>query len=233
MTLTARATRTAASASTLVMTLATVASAGCGSPDPSPSFTGLTSTAASPTVITHTSRIPKVVSPPVVEVKVPVKFNARLATRYAAWVESREWCTETGRGNSCARLADEKFSDVAYNARAKEEYLKQGATTVVRSTPPLSTSYSTVTSIETKYPALTDPDRYDESTNEPASSFAGVRVLGGIAAALITVGGIVLWLRSRRSRPAHVGTGAGAGTGRQYGTGYAFDDDLFDADDTH
>lgn len=213
----------AATRAAAALALAAAAVAGCGSSSESPTFTGL-STTATPTYITHTSRVPKVVSPEPVPVGVPVEYNAKLAVRYAAWLEAREWCTETGRGDSCVRAADEKFADVAYSVRAREEYRKQGTYSTVLSTPPVSTSYSTVTSIETKYPALTDPYRYDEPTNEPTDKFAGVRVLGGIAAALITVGGIVLWLRSRRPRPAHVGTGAG--TGRQYGTGYAFDDDL-------
>lgn len=243
---------TATRAAAAVLALASFAVAGCGSSSKSASSSAWVTTvttrtdcgmeatyedfekclknatqtltvAASPTLITHTSRVPKVVSPDPVPVEVPVKYNGQMAVRYAAWVDAREWCDTSGRGDSCARLADEKFADVAYNVRAREEYLKRGTYETRWSTPPAATSYSTTTSVET-----VRPTRPGSAPSNGGGKFAGmtpVLVGSGVGVlALIALALAFLTRRRRGYRPAHT-TSYGGGE-RSYGNGYRFDDDL-------
>lgn len=227
MTLTVPAA-TRATAATLA--LASFAVAGCGSSSTT-EFTTPT-TAAQTSYVTHTSRVPKVVSPDPVPVRVPVEYNARMAVRWAAWAEARKWCDDTNRGASCARLADEKFSDVAYNTRAEEEYRKKGMYETVYSTPPAATSYSTTTSVETVRPAGSGTGLVPK-VDEDGKFASTLRMVVGAGIGALVLGGIaVVLVRRRRGgyRPAH--TGAGAGT---YDTAFdlgdlstASKDDLFD-----
>jgi len=225
------ATRAAAA----VLALATVGLAGCGSSSTT-EFTTPT-TAAQTSYVTHTSRVPKVVSPDPVPVRVPVEYNARMAVRWAAWAEARKWCDDTNRGASCARLADEKFSDVAYNTRAEEEYRKKGMYETVYSTPPAATSYSTTTSVETVRPAGSGTGLVPE-VDESGEFASTLRLVVGVAVAVLVLGAVaVVLVRRRRGgyRPMHATAAPST-----YDTAFDLGDlssptsgDLFDADDAH
>lgn len=212
-------THTAALASAAVAVLV-----GCGSsttPTYTPTFTP---TAAAPTTITHTSRVPKVVSLPPVPVRRPVPYNVKLATRWAAWAELRAHCDarflDLGKRGACANKVDSDFRDVAYNVRAKEEASKVGKFSTVYSTPRPSTSYSTTTSVEVRRPS--PPWTPATATDDDAAGFAGVLpvVIGGGLVAVV-IGAVVVVVVRRRGRgyqPAHVAGPTG------YDTDFDMDD---------
>ncbi|MBP2452502.1 hypothetical protein [Mycolicibacterium lutetiense] len=212
----------AALASVLASVLAAVVLVGCGSPTTTPTYTP---PAAAPSTITHTSRVPKVVSLPPVPVRRPVPYNARLAVRYAAWAELRAHCDQrfldAGKRGACANKVDSDFADVAYNVRAREEASKVGQFSTVYSTPRPITSYSTTTSLEVRRP--TPPWTPATTDADDASGFAGVPpvVIGGglVAVVLGTITVVVVRRRGAGYRPTHAGAGPSS-----YDTDFDMDD---------